>query len=192
MFTTKKLISKKNIFKTGIAFSLVSSCFLFELIKTNPAAQSAIEFRWDTDPNYKKLKVLQTSAQQLDRSTYYFFLKKYDRKSAILKLTLKLPEKFKTKITSRKLKLCEVQIGGYSSRTRCKKNLPAVFEIDNESNSIDVFPNEPIPSNKKSYALVMKIFNPRRSGLYQVNAYSQSPGELPISLYLGSYTIEIE
>ena len=37
----------------------------------------------------------------------------------------------------------------------------------------------------------MKIFNPSKQGMFQINALSQSPGDMPISRYIGSWSIDI-
>ena len=47
------------------------------------------------------------------------------------------------------------------------------------------------PSNKNSYAIVLKVFNPKRSGLYQFHSYGQPKGK-SFSNYLGSWTIVID
>ena len=75
------------------------------------------------------------------------------------------------------------------------ENIPADIEINtNESSlrSVNIYPYSAIPSNKESYAIVLKkIFNPKRTGLYQFHSYGQSKGE-SVSSYLGSWTIVID
>ena len=194
MFTFKAFISRKTLIKFGAITGLMSSCLFFDAVNKNNTsiAQGNLEFRWNDTQNYKKLRYLQSSTLRLDRSTYYFLLRKSERNTAILKLSLKFPDYFEATIKPKNITLCKAKIGGYTSRTKCTEKLPAVIEIDEEMKTIDIFPQEPIPSDKSSYAVLMKLFNPRKRGMYQINAFSQSPGELPISLYLGSYTIEIE
>ena len=153
-----------------------------------------LEFRWEQDENYKKLYYYQSSKERRARSTYYLVMKPKNRKTAILKLTLNFPEHFDATIKPKKLSLCRIQLGGMLGKTRCKEKIPAVFEVnrDQKKTSIDVFPNQPIPVDKKGYAVVMKIFNPTKSGMFQFNAMVQSPGDLPISYYVGSWNISIK
>ena len=75
---------------------------------------------------------------------------------------------------------------------------PSDIEINtNESSmrSIDIYPYSPIPSNKdnkESYAIVFKkIFNPKKSGLYQFHSFGQPKGKT-VSRYIGSWTIVID
>ena len=193
MFISKKIAPRKNILKIGIAASLIGSCFCLEAINTEQKAMaSGLQFRWDQDSSYKKLHYLQTSKSRLDRSTYYFLLRKNQRESAILKLSLKFPSYFKATLKNKNITLCRAKIGGFKGRTKCLQKLPAAIEIDKSMKTIDIYPSDPIPADKSAYAVVLKIFNPRKAGMYQINTYSQSPGELPISQYLGSYLIEID
>ncbi|WP_320664906.1 DUF2808 domain-containing protein [Prochlorococcus sp. MIT 1223] len=194
MLSIKKILRRKNILKVGIAAGLLVSCFYFEAINKQEAAIASgmAEFRWGGNDNYKPLKFLQRGDERLERATYFFFLKKNQRKTAILKLSLKFPEHFKARIKPKNIRVCQVRVGGFTEKSKCLKNVPATIEIDKQMKNIDIFPDTPIPANNKAYAVVLKIFNPRKSGMYQINAFSQSPGELPVSLYLGSYVITIK
>ncbi len=191
-------MQKKSIFK-NICKTLLSSAFLIgsftvpDLIKQSPVlANSGMDFMWDPDPSYVKLKYLQTSNEKKDRSTYYFFLRSRDRKTGILKLTIKVPDYFKANIKPEKLNLCHAKIGGYSSRTKCIEDIPAIIEVSKDQTSIEIFPDNPIPVNKNTYALRMKLINPRRAGMFQFHAYAQSPGAVPISGYVGSWNFSVE
>ena len=103
-----------------------------------------------------------------------------------------IPKKFKSTLKAEKITLCQVKIGGFDSRTKCIKNIPADIEINEDNTSLDIFPYSPIPANKDSYAIVFKLFNPRKNGLYQFHSYGQYIGENPVSSYLGSSTIVID
>merc|ERR1712224_669379 len=93
-----------------------------------------------------------------------------------------------------KLSLCKVKLGGFTGRTRCLEKVPSVIEVNDKQTSIEIFPKSPIPKNKENYAISMKIFNPRKGGMYQIQALSQSqqPGEIPISTYLGTWNVTVQ
>ena len=99
---------------------------------------------------------------------------------------------FKSTLKEEKITLCQVKIGGWENRTKCIKNIPADIEINEDNTSLNIFPYSPIPSNKESFAIVLKVFNPRKSGLYQFHSFGQYIGNNPISSYLGSYTLVID
>ena len=184
----------KNIATTGITIGAIFSCMVLEGINANKAIASPalLEFRWEQDENYKKLYYFQSSNEKRDRSTYYLVMKPRNRKTGILKLTIDLPEHFDSTITPKKLKLCRIQIGGMLERTKCTETSPAVFEVSKDKKTkIEVFPNQPIPVDKNGYAVVMKIFNPSKAGMFQIDSVSQSPGDMPISKYIGSWNVDI-
>ncbi len=155
-------------------------------------AKAGLEFQWDANPNYKKLKWFQTNGDKIVRNKLFFFLRPFDRKADLLKINIKIPKTFKSTLKEEKITLCQVKIGGFDSRTKCIKNIPADFEINEENTSLDIFPYSPIAANKDSYAVVFKIFNPRKSGLYQFHSYGQYIEDNPVSSYLGSWTIVID
>ncbi|QEY30923.1 DUF2808 domain-containing protein [Synechococcus sp. RSCCF101] len=163
---------------------------------TAPAAlaqgtPSLFEFRWDNNRDYRKLYYFSTSTNRRDRADYYLVLKEKDRKTAILKLTVTVPDYFDAKIDPENLKLCRMQLGGMLSRTRCLEELPAVFEVNESGSAIEMFPETPIP-DEGTIGIVMRIFNPSDSGMFQFNALAQAPGDVPMAGYLGSWLIQID
>ena len=177
----------------GLTAGLISSSMLLEGIQP-PKAQaqgtpSLLEFRWENSKDYKKLYYWQSSTRRRDRANYFLMLKPKDRKTAILKLTITVPDYFNAKIPPERLSLCLVHLGGMLSRTRCKEQIPAVFEVSEDQTNIDVFPETPIPTGG-TYAVVMKIFNPNKRGMFQFNALAQAPGDVPMGGYLGSWLID--
>ena len=157
-------------------------------------AKAGLEFQWDQDSNYRRLKWFQKEDQRKFRNTIYFFLRPSDRRTDLLKINLAIPKTFKSTLKNEKISFCKVRIGGFENRTKCLEEIPADIEINtNESGlrSLDIYPYRPIPSNNDSFAIVFKIFNPKKSGLYQFHSYGQPKGE-SFSSYLGSWTIVID
>ena len=191
MFKKKLLSAIKKSFFIGF------SAFLFGTGSSILAPQSSaspgfFEYQWDPEPGYKRLKYYQSSSKRNERSTYYFFLRGNDRKEDIKKLTIAIPDYFEARIKTKKLNLCKVKVGGYTARTRCLENIPSLIEVNDKQTIIDIFPEKPIPFNKDNYAVVMKIFNPRKRGMFQFRALSQNADEIPISTYLGTWNIDVQ
>ena len=191
MFKKKLLSAIKKSFFIGF------SAFLFGtgssiLAPQTSASPGFFEYQWDPEPGYKRLKYYQSSSERNERSTYYFFLRGKDRKEDIKKLTIAIPDYFEAKIKTKKLSLCKVKVGGYTERTRCLENIPSLIEVNDKQTIVDIFPEKPIPFNKDNYAIVMKIFNPRKRGMFQFRALSQNADEIPISTYLGTWNIDVQ
>jgi len=181
----------KKVFFIGFSAFLFNAG-AFNLAPKSSASPGFFEYQWDPAPGYKRLKYYQSSSERNERATYYFFLRGKERKKDIIKLTLTVPDYFEAKIKTEKLSLCKVRIGGYTSRTRCLETVPAIIEVNDKQTSIEIFPEKPIPISKDNYAVVMKIFNPRKRGMFQFQALSQQTNDIPISTYLGTWNIDVQ
>ena len=150
-----------------------------------------MEFRWDTDRDYRKLYYYQTSATENDRSEWFLLLRAKDRKTAFIKLTVTVPDYFDTKLRPERITLCRTKTGGMTSRTRCLEEIPATVEINDDQTAIEVFPDSPV-SVEGDYGLRVKLFNPQGQRMYQLNALMQAPGDVPLSAYVGSWLIDVD
>ena len=188
---TKKLILNFQILRFFLIPVILVSTPLFKNIDE---AKAGLEFQWDQDSGFRRLKWFQKESKKRFRNTIYFFFRPSDRKTEFLKINLAIPETFKSTLKKENISLCKVRIGGFESRTKCLEDIPADIEINNEKaslRSINIYPYKPISSNKDSYAIVLKVFNPKRSGLYQFHSFGQPKGQ-SVSSYLGSWTIVID
>ena len=183
-----KFFNKKFLLKSLLLLPLFSTLLPFQLNQ----AKAGLEFQWDTDSGYKRLKWHQTSSQKNSKNKIFVFLKPSNRKTGLLSLNIKFPKKLKSSIKTKNISLCKVNIGGFDSKTKCLQNIPSDIELNNENNSVDILPISPIPTSKDSYAIVLKMINPQRTGLYQFHSFGKSSGNVPISSYLGSWTIKID
>ena len=157
-------------------------------------AKSGLEFQWERGTGYRPLRWFQKENRRRFRNTIYFFLRPYDRNNDLLKVNLSIPKTFKSKLKNEKIRFCKVRIGGFEDRTKCLEDIQADIEIKTEESglrSINIYPYSPIPTNKDSYAIVLKVNNPKKSGLYQFHSYGQPKGK-SVSSYLGSWTIVID
>ena len=188
---TKKFALNFKILKFFLIPTVLLSVPLMNHIQE---AKAGLEFQWEQGTGYRKLKWFQKENKRRFRNTIYFFLRPSDRTADLLKINLAIPKTFNSTLNVDKISLCKVRIGGFESRTKCLEDIPADIEIDSEESglrSLNVYPYSPIPSSKESYAIVFKVFNPKKSGLYQFHSYSQSKGQ-SVSTYLGSWTIVID
>ena len=150
-----------------------------------------MEFRWDTDRGYRKLYYFQTSTFENDRSEWYLTLREKDRKTAVLKLTVTVPDYFDAKLKPRRMSLCKTSAGSMMSRTKCLETIPATIEVNDKQTTIEVFPDTPLPMDG-DYSLRIKLFNPEGKRMYQLNALIQAPGDVPMSGYAGSWLIDVD
>ncbi|EEE40829.1 DUF2808 domain-containing protein [Prochlorococcus marinus] len=188
---TRKLALNFKILKFFLIPTVLFSTPFFNKIQN---ANAGLEFQWNQDSSFRRLRWFQRENTRGLRNTIYFFFRPSDRKTDLLKINLGIPETFKSTLKNEKISFCKVRIGGFESRTKCLEDIPADIEINTDESglrSLNVYPYSPIPSNKDSYAIVLKVFNPRKRGLYQFHSYGQPKGETS-SNYLGSWTITID
>ena len=172
---------------------LVGAC-LSSTAPTPSIAQGTsglMEFRWDNNDGYKKLYYYQTSAIQDDRADWYLTLREKDRKTAILKLTVEVPDFFDAKLKPERMSLCRTSRGSMMSRSKCLEEVPATIEVNEDQTAIEVFPDQPVPM-EGDYSLRIKLFNPKGKRMYQLNALIQAPGDVPMSGYVGSWLIDMD
>ena len=187
----RKLALNFKILKFFLIPTVLFSTPFFNKIQN---ANAGLEFQWNQDSSFRRLRWFQRENKRRLRNTIYFFFRPSDRKTDLLKINLGIPETFKSTLKNEKISFCKVRIGGFDSRTKCLEDIPADIEINTDESglrSLNVYPYSPIPSNKDSYAIVLKVFNPRKRGLYQFHSYGQPKGETSSS-YLGSWTITID
>ena len=184
----KKFFDNFKILK----FLLLSPFLISIPFLGNNEVKAGLEFQWDQNSGYRQLKWFQKENKRRSRNTIFFFLRPSDRKASLLKINMKIPKTFKSTLKEEKISLCQVRIGGFETRTKCIENIPADIVLNEDKTSLDIFPYSPVLSNKNSYAVVFKVINPNRSGLYQFHSYGQYVGKDTVSSYLGSSTILID
>ena len=188
---TKKLTLNFKILRFLVITTFLVSTPIFNRIQD---AKAGLEFQWDQDDSFRRLKWFQKENKRKFRNTIYFFLRPSDRRTDLLKINLAIPKTFKSTLKNEKISFCKVKIGGFENRTKCLEDIAADIEIKTDESglrSLDIYPYSPISSDKNSSAIVLKIFNPNRSGLYQFHSYGQPKGK-SFSSYLGSWTIVID
>ena len=190
MLKTKKFDLNFKILKFLLLPAILVSIPFFNNIQE---ANAGMEFQWDQDSRLRRLKWFQKENRTRFKNTIYSFLRPSDRNADLLKINLAIPKPFKSTLKKEKISFCKVRIGGFDSRTKCLETIPADIEINTDESSlrsIDIYPYSPIPNNKESYAIVLKLYNPKRTGLFQFHTYGQPKGKT-VSSYLGSSTIVI-
>ena len=188
---TNKVASNSQILKFLLIPTILLSTPFFHKIQE---AKAGLEFQWDQNSGLRRLKWLQKQNQKRSRNTIYFFLRPSDRQNELLRINLSIPKHFKSTLNQEKISFCKVRIGGFENRTKCLEDIPADIEISTDESSlrsINIYPYRPIPNDKESYAIVLKVFNPNKRGLFQFHSYGQYKGKSALT-YLGSSTIVID
>ena len=189
-----KIAKKLTLNLKILRFFIIPTILVSTPFYNNQDVKAGLEFQWNQDSVFRRLKWFQKEDKKKFRNSIYFFLRPADRRSDLLKINLAIPKTFKSTLKNEKISFCKVRIGGFENRTKCLEDIPADIEINTDESglrSVDIYPYSPIPSIKDNYAIVLKVFNPKKSGLYQFHSYGQPKGNTGLS-YLGSSTIVID
>ena len=90
---TKKLIFNLKVLRFFIIPTILVLTPFFNNIQD---AKAGLEFQWDQDDSYRRLKWYQKEDKKKFRNTIYFFLRPTDRRSDLLKINLAIPKTFKS------------------------------------------------------------------------------------------------
>ena len=103
----------KTPFKTFKNFKILRFLLISPILisipfftSNNGAVKAGLEFQWDQDSGFRRLKWFQKQNQRSLRNTIYFFLRPSDRKNGLIKLNLDIPKHFKTTLKSEIINLC--------------------------------------------------------------------------------------
>ena len=165
---------------------------LLSLLPLYTNSSNALEFQWNSNDGYKRLKWYQRTARKNYKNKIFLFLMPNDRKTGLLSINIKIPDKFKSSLKVKNITFCKANVGGFTSKSKCLKNIPSDIVLSQDTKKIEIYPITPVPSDKETYAVVFKINNPRKSGLYQFHSFGKSSGPIPVSNYIGSWTITID
>ena len=94
----KKILKNSKI----LSFILFTSFLIpIPFFNTNEG-KAGLEFQWDGNPNFKKLRWFQKNSSKSARNTIFFFLRPFDRKADLLKINMKIPKSFKSTLKEKK------------------------------------------------------------------------------------------
>jgi hypothetical protein len=63
--------------------------------------------------------------------------------------------------------------------------------LDQENRLIEIYPTEPVPAGTRVELVFSNVRNPRLPGTHYFNALVQSPGDVPLLRYVGTWIIGI-
>ncbi|MGL5082587.1 MAG: DUF2808 domain-containing protein [Microcoleaceae cyanobacterium] len=76
---------------------------------------------------------------------------------------------------------------------RIKDEPIALEEVvwDPENRFIEIYPAEPIPAGNKIEIVMSNVRNPNFGGMFHFNANIRTPGDVPITRYVGTWVLSI-
>ncbi len=103
-------------------------------------------------------------------------------KTAVAHFVIAYPKYYKGSFDSKKM---EVRVKG-------KKVPLQEAKWDKDNNVIEIYPQEPIAAGSGVEIVLSNIRNPAYGGMYYFNCSTQSPGDVPLSRYIGTWIISVQ
>ena len=100
-------ITKKLTLNLKILRFLIFPIILFStsFIDNIQDAKAGLEFQWDQDSGYRRLKWFQRDNRKRARNKIFFFLRPSDRRADLLKINMTIPKTFKSTLKEKNIKL---------------------------------------------------------------------------------------
>ena len=182
MSLSKRLFLLSTVFSSVVFAPSISAQYQ----STTPIFQ----FRTDQSSSFKRLYFFGTSGERLDRSEYYFVLKKEEQlKNGSQQFELTIPRDFYKRFKSATLNVCTMQRGGFLKKTKCLDDLDFVSSFNDEEQSVLLSLDKPQLA-EQDIAFYASLINPISSGLYQFNVLAGLQKE-NAKKYLGSWLISV-
>ncbi|PAX49832.1 DUF2808 domain-containing protein [Brunnivagina elsteri] len=102
-------------------------------------------------------------------------------KTAVAQFVVSYPEYYNGSFDPKKI---EVRVKGKSVPLQEAK-------WDKDSHAITIFPQEAIPAGNNVEIVLSNMRTPPFGGMYYFNLATQSPGDVPLSRYVGTYIVNI-
>jgi Protein of unknown function (DUF2808) len=102
-------------------------------------------------------------------------------KTAVAQFVIAYPNYYKGSFDPKKI---EVRVKGKSVPLQEAK-------WDKANNAIEIFPQEPVPAGSNVEIVLSNMKNPSFGGMYYFNCSIQSPGDVPLSRYIGTWIVNV-
>jgi hypothetical protein len=102
-------------------------------------------------------------------------------KTAVAQFVISYPDYYKGTFDTKEIEI----------NVRDKKIPVSEVKWDKENHVLQIFPQEPIPAGSKVELVLSNVKNPASGGMFYFNCSIQSPGDVPLSRYIGTWIISI-
>lgn len=102
-------------------------------------------------------------------------------KTAVAHFVITYPDYYKGTFDSKQVEV----------KVRDKKIALSEVKWDKENRVIEIYPEEPVPAGSNVELVLSNVKNPASGGIFYFNCSIQSPGDVPLSRYVGTWIISI-
>lgn len=102
-------------------------------------------------------------------------------KTAVARFVISYPDYYKGDFDTKQVEV----------KVRDKKIALSEVKWDKENHVLEIFPQEPVPAGSNVELILSNVKNPASGGMFYFNCSIQSPGDVPLSRYIGTWIISI-
>ncbi|MGF1604402.1 MAG: DUF2808 domain-containing protein [Thermosynechococcaceae cyanobacterium] len=181
-------VSLRRFLPVAIASTLITGVPAVTLAQTNPG----FSFIWGGDGPSQKQQlgyVLEygTPGHRHDRHRY-----KLGRQSVAMdSITITFPDYFDGKFSAKNVSLRKAAKSKIFNFKKAEEIPIATVDYDEDSRVLQIVPESPIPAGEKAEVVISNMQNPQSGGTYFINARITSPGDVPLSRYIGTWVVSI-
>jgi Protein of unknown function (DUF2808) len=175
---------------------LTSLCVAGSLVSTLPTITSAqsnpgFSFVWGDGPGRKQQLGYVLDYGTPGHSQDRYRLKLGRQNVAIDSITITYPNYYDGTFNEKRVTLQEAPKNKFLGFGKTKQIEVSSVKLDKDNRLIEIVPKEPIPSGVPVEVVLSDVQNPRSGGMYYFNAYINSPGDVPLRRYLGTWILSL-
>lgn len=184
----------------ALAFTGCTVGGLTTALLTSPdalAQGAGLNIQWNQNPN-KRARFLpftiELSNTRNQFGRYRLRIGSEDLKLAAMQFTVGYSPKFfdgKFDPKAVEVKVCQTLGNALSNPKGCKTIDIEEVTTDLERGRISIYPKEPVPAGSNVEMSFSNVRNPRNSGLYRLDGFIETPGDVPLLRQAGSWMLEI-
>jgi hypothetical protein len=184
------------LLKRPFRLLLTSLCVAGSLVSTLPTITSAqsnpgFSFVWGDGPGRKQQLGYVLDYGTPGHSQDRYRLKLGRQNVAIDSITVTYPNYYDGTFNEKRVTLQESPKNKFLGFGKTKQIEVSSVKVDKDNRVIEIVPKEPIPSGVPVEVVLSDVQNPRSGGMYYFNAYINSPGDVPLRRYLGTWILSL-
>ena len=169
---------------------LICSSICIPVLAQYQSTTPIFQFRPDQSTPFKRLYFSGTSNVRLDRSKYYFVVKKEELPDNIKGFKLFIPRQFYKRFKQGSVSLCTMDLGGYMKKSKCRDQLGYQSSFDDTEKTMNVVLDTRL-QDKSDIGFLARLNNPMNSGMYQFNLMASKDIDSVNKSYVGSWMITV-
>ncbi len=160
----------------------ITSCLLTSFTLPNTALAGGLTLFSGVKRGYQLPFHLDFSGRRGAWDRYRLRIPSKKMKFAAARFIVAYPKNYKGTFDPKKI---AVKVGGKKVKLSEKK-------WDRDNRIIEIYPEEPVPAGSRVELILSNVRNPNSSGMFYFQCLMRSPGDVPLSRYVGTWIVDVD